>query len=125
MFKLKPLYMALLGAALYSAPSSGEQTLEDPMRPPTEAGTGATNGKVNKGPQQKAGPGYTLSAIRIAHDHRSAIINGKSVTIGDRIGNARVIDIRAAGTTLQQNGKVIPLPLLPISIKTQVEAQRP
>ena len=94
------------------------------MRPPSMAVEG-NGGKSASGPSKQAGPDYTLSAIRIGHNQRSAIINDRNVSIGERIGQARVVEIRANGVTLKQNGKEITLPLLPIGIKTPAEANRP
>lgn len=97
------------------------QAMDDPMRPPEAADAG----KPQQAKAQRSEPSYRLSAIRIAHDHRSATINDKHVAIGDRIGEARVAAINANGVTLNLNGKTVTIGLLPLSIKKPVEAKLP
>jgi hypothetical protein len=114
----------LLWAILGSATALAEVPLDDPMRPPSEVDTSARVSGV-KSPGNGKESGYHLSAIRIRKESRSATINGKSVTVGEHIGAARVVAISAASVTLKQNGRVVTIPLLPLSIKTPVEAKQP
>ncbi|MCW8829599.1 MAG: general secretion pathway protein GspB [Gammaproteobacteria bacterium] len=86
----------------------------DPMRPPAAASTS----QVSK----KSVQHYHLSSILISPSHRSAIINTKRVSVGERIDNARVVEIRGNGVILSVAGKTRTLALLPISIKKPVEA---
>lgn len=89
------------------------ETLSDPMQPPN-ASSFKRSGKTVQS--------YNLSSILISPDHRSAIINGKNVTVGDRIGNARVTHIQGNEVTITVAGKTRTLTLLPLSIKKPAEA---
>jgi hypothetical protein len=105
------------GIAL-SAPATvaAAETLPDPMRPPNAS----VFTRSSKSVQQH----YYLSSILISPEHRSAIINGKSVVVGDRIGNARVRQIQGNEVTIVVSGKTRTLTLLPLSIKKPAEASR-
>jgi hypothetical protein len=113
--------LLLLTTLLCSGVALAEAPLSDPMQPPGEAGIGraAAGGKAAKKSS------YHLSAIRIRKESRSATINGKTVTVGEHIGAARIVAISAANVTLKQNGRAVTIPLLPLSIKTPVEAKQP
>lgn len=126
MFKQRRLTPILLVAMLISTAPLNAQVLDDPMRPPSEIGSkaGGTAGKDVK-KTSTYGNGFQLSAIRITKDQRSAIVNGKSVNVGDRIASARVLSIQASSVTLQKNGKTLTIDLLPLSIKKPVEATQP
>ena len=91
------------------------ETLSDPMRPP--------NASVYKRSATTV-PQYQLSSILISPEHRSAIINGKNVGVGDRVGNARVTRIQGNEVTITIAGKARTLTLLPLSIKKPAEASR-
>jgi MSHA biogenesis protein MshK len=97
-------------------------TLHDPMRPPTAAVAPAGR---RQGAVTAAVGGYQLSAIRITPELRSAIINGTTVSVGERLGTATVSAIHASHVTLQQAGRTITISLLPFSIKKPVEALQP
>lgn len=90
--------------------------LKDPMRPPVVLSKG------NK--TQKGVTGYELSSIFISPTRRAAIINGRNVTVGDRVNRARVLEIQAAEVVISVAGKKRILTLLPVSIKKPVEASR-
>lgn len=92
------------------------EALNDPMRPP------ATLSKSNT--TQKTVTGYELSSIFISSNRRAAIINGRNVTIGDRVNRARVLEIEATEVVISLAGKKRTLTLLPVSIKTPAEASR-
>lgn len=110
------LVMTLI--AFTATPALMAETLADPMRPPSAASPGAVNGS------KKAVQYYHLSSILISPGHRSAIINGKRVSVGERIGRARVTEIRGNEVTLSIAGKTRKLTLIPLSIKKPVEASR-
>lgn len=88
----------------------------DPMRPP-QASVYSTSAK-------KSVIRYHLSSIVISPSRRSAIINGKSVTTGDRVGNARVTEIQGTRVRISIAGKIRTLSLLPLNIKKPAEASR-
>ena len=124
MFKQKLITPLFFAATLSVTAPLAAQLLDDPMRPPTEISktTGSDKG-VKK--STRYGNGFQLSAIRITKDKRSATVNGKSVSVGERIAGARVLSIQASSVTLQKNGKTHTINLLPLSIKKPVEATRP
>lgn len=96
--------------------SLSAEALNDPMRPPV------TLSKGNK--TQKMVTGYELSSIFISSNRRAAIINGRNVTIGDRVNRARVLEIEATEVIISIAGKKRTLTLLPVSIKKPAEASR-
>jgi len=101
--------------ALLVLPLAGHAgATEDPMRPPQAS--------VYSGKQTKRVIHYHLSSIVISPSRRSAIINGKRVTLGERVDNARVTDIQGAHVTIAVGGKTRTLTLLPLNIKTPAEA---
>lgn len=114
----------LCSAALLAAQSQDKPaapgTLMDPMRPSTAEPEGKSTGKKPAGVN-----GFQLSAIRITREQRSAIVNGKSVRVGEHLGSARITAIQANSITLQQGGKTVTVSLLPLSIKKPVEAPQP
>jgi MSHA biogenesis protein MshK len=61
-------------------------TLDDPMRPPSALGAPAANTPAQ-------GPRWTLHSTVVAAAQRSAVVNGRAVGVGDRVGGARVIAI--------------------------------
>jgi hypothetical protein len=77
-----------------------------------------------KKPAPSARAAYHLSSIRIAPTQRSAMINGKVLTTGERIGDAILTDIQANHVTLRVAGKKVTLSLLPLRIKKPVEADQ-
>lgn len=81
--------------------------LPDPTRPSYIAG----------------GDGLTLQSIIVSPGRRLAVIDGRAVKIGDRVGGAVVIDIRPYEVRLRRGGKEIALPLLsPLATKKKQEA---
>ena len=82
------LVMLLLAPAL-----NLHATLDDPTRPPGHRLV-LPGGKA-------AGPSWHVNAIRIGEQQRSAIVNGRRVTLGDRIDGARVIDIQPSHVRLR------------------------
>ncbi|MCW8917272.1 MAG: hypothetical protein OQL08_00435 [Gammaproteobacteria bacterium] len=101
-----------------SAPSA----LSDPMRPPSVTATPPPGDRDGARVSER---GYRLSAIRITPERRTATINGTTVAVGERLGNARVSAIHASHVTLLQGGKTVTISLLPLSVKKPVEAPRP
>jgi MSHA biogenesis protein MshK len=119
------LFSAMLcSAALLAAQSQDKPTapgtLLDPMRPPNAEAEGKSAGK-----KRADADGFQLSAIRITREQRSAIVNGKTVRVGEHLGSARITAIQANSITLQQGGKTVTVSLLPLSIKKPVEAPQP
>lgn len=110
-----PLILLLGGALLANSAVAADDDFSDPMRPPSA--------RVYKRSQQTV-EHYYLSSILISPDHRSAIINGRRVGVGDRIGSARVKQIQGNQVTISVAGSTRVLTLLPLSIKKPAEASR-
>lgn len=64
---------------------------------------------------------WHVHAVRIGPDARRAIVNGRSVQEGERIGEARVVEIRASAVVIEQAGERIIVSLLPQAVKREVE----
>jgi hypothetical protein len=93
----------LLGLVMQSAAA-----LEDPMRPPGNAATAKSSAGVTR---------FVLSSTLIARERRSAVINGRSVGVGELVDGARVIEILPAQVRLQHQGRQLTLQLLPVAVK--------
>lgn len=74
--------------------------VNDPMRPPFFDGSQSTTKNVSK-----AKP-LTLSMILNAGDRKAAVINGKSVQVGETISGYRVLRIDAERVVVSRKGKV-------------------
>ncbi|GAB4303394.1 MAG: hypothetical protein Kow0096_25430 [Thiohalomonadaceae bacterium] len=89
--------------------------LDDPMRPP---GSAAFSAGAASGASQ-----FVLSSTLIARERRSAVINGRSVGVGDHVDGARVIEIQPSQVRLQHQGRRLTLSLLPVAVKKPVSAE--
>ena len=75
------------------------EVFRDPTRPATVRSTPYNVTQDKEAEIDTSGP--RLQAIMISDKHRSAIISGKSVGIGDKIGNAQVIRINESEVVLK------------------------
>ncbi len=94
------------------APAGNLYALHDPTRPTDPAlyfGSGKT----------PAGGNWSLQSILSSPERRIAVINGTRVREGDRIGSARVVQIRDSHVLLNTGGSTLTLRLLPDSIKVR------
>ncbi|MGE0080721.1 MAG: hypothetical protein AB7U81_05435 [Thiohalomonadaceae bacterium] len=83
--------------------------LDDPMRPPQVVQSAAKTARTS--------PGFTLTSTFIARDERRAVLNGKTVHIGDHVAGARVESIEATQVLLRRGGSDIIVRLLPTRVK--------
>lgn len=108
--KLMPVMLAVL----ILPPLTGMAAMPDPTRPPSDAEIRAWRGESTGATHAP----FELQSVLIAGDRRSAIINGRRVTIGDRIsdriGDARIKAIGPGQVVVEQDNKDITL-----SIQTQ------
>ncbi len=86
--------------------------LPDPTRPPS-AVSATGDGKTGTGLAGEKRPGMVLQSTMISRDERSAVINGKTLTEGERIGTATLVAINPFEVTLNQAGREIALRLMP------------
>lgn len=89
-----------LGAAL-------AQPLRDPTRPPSPGGEPA---------HAEAVAPSRLQSVLISPYRSVAVIDGRAVTLGDRVGAARVVAISPAEVTLEQGASRQTLKLLPAGV---------
>lgn len=86
--------LLLSAAGLFLSVSSFAEELVDPTRPPASIAAPVAEAVV-----QAAG----LQSIIISRNRRAAIIDGQTVELGDRLGDARLIEVNAAGVVLKSN----------------------
>lgn len=99
MFK-PALTLLLLSAAAVAA----AQELGDPTRPTSLSEPHETTRAVQM-------PRWRLQSTLIADDRRVAVINGRIVSVGERIEGATLLEVRSDGVTLQQDGQRLNLRL--------------
>jgi hypothetical protein len=102
-------------AALLLVCSFAAGALEDPMRPPMAAATARKAGPVE--------PEFSLTSTWISRDRRSAVVNGKTVSVGDRVDDAEVLEILPTQVRLQQRDHELVVRLLPVSVKTPAKTE--
>ncbi len=89
--------LMLGGALCLGSPAKAAESLPDPTRPPSLAATVVQSDKA----QRQAGASQGLKSIRISPGQRSAVINGRTVEQGGRIGNEVLVEVRASSVLLQ------------------------
>lgn len=97
--------LAVLTAAL--AGTAMAAPMNDPTRPPQPAPRAAAT------PVSAAAPGLVLQSVRISPGGSYAIIDGRLVALGGRIGNARVIQIAEDEVVIEADGDWQTLKLYP------------
>ena len=96
--------LIVLAAFLLATPACA-QGLSDPTRPPT-APLAATDAGADTAASQ-------LQSVLISPDRRLAVINGKTVALGDRVGDATLTQINETGVVLKRGDLLERVPLLP------------
>lgn len=97
-----------LGLALVSGQCPAQaQDLADPMRPPAFALPAGATG------EQTSGGGPVLQSTLLSEGRRIAMIDGKPMKVGDRIGRARIISIDPGTVTLREANRTRVLQLYP------------
>ena len=94
----------ILGPGPYLAQA---QALSDPMRPPAFAAPGGAAG------EQTSGGGLVLQSTLLSNGRRIAMIDGKPMNVGDRIGGARIMSIDPGAVTLREANTTTVLRLYP------------
>lgn len=87
------------------------ETLKDPTKPPGYQQKGDVMVGTN------AAPKWVLSSTLISPARRLATINGRTLAVGETIGDARVLAIEANRVALKDGNKEIILELLPEDFK--------
>ena len=115
--KLRTIGVALGSAAFAGslAIAAAEQpALTDPTRPPNASGAPGAEGEA------PAGLSGQLQSVLIAPGRRIAVINGQSVSVGSKFGDATVTRIVETEVTLKRGDDVEVLKLLPGTEKKEV-----
>lgn len=78
--------------------------LNDPTQPPSRSSS-------TKSPGKAAAPAVRLelTSILVAPERRVAVINGRPLQVGERIGDYRVMDIQFAEVLVKNADRLIPL----------------
>jgi MSHA biogenesis protein MshK len=85
---------------------SGAQALSDPTRPPMPTG-------VSVAAPRNAASGPVLQSILLSPLRRLAVIDGRMVKVGDRIGNAQIIAIDFDSVKFRRGDSISEMKLLP------------
>lgn len=101
---MKTIFPACLAAALPLSIAHA-QVLIDPTRPPMSV---ARPGAVEEAP-----PASQLQSILISNRRRLAVINGNTVALGDKIGDARVVKITETEVVLKTGEETEVLKMYP------------
>ncbi len=89
------LALWLLAAPALCAAQSG---LGDPTRPTSLAEPEDSAAKAAHRPR------WRLQSTLVADNRKVAVINGRTVSLGERIEGATLLEVRSDGVTLQQDG---------------------
>ncbi|MBZ0091197.1 MAG: hypothetical protein K8F27_03120 [Sulfuricellaceae bacterium] len=107
----KTPYARLLAVLFLASFSVHGENLPDPTRPAFAADTPAS--PAASGAAGEAPPEPGLQSILLSPGYKAAIINGQQVRVGARIGDAKVMEIRAGEVVLQKKNTREVLKLYP------------
>jgi len=105
--------LLLLPIAAVAATTAFAQTLRDPTRPPSFSES-AREG------EPRASQGPVLRSVIVSGGRKLALIDGRTYTVGDKVGDAKLIAISGSDVTLRESGANKVLRLTPDSLKTNV-----
>lgn len=83
----------------------------DPMRPTAYTPQGRNVAETEADPQ------WSLTSILISPERRTAVINGHTLTPGEKLGAATVVAISQGMVILRHEGKKVTLSLSSVAIK--------
>jgi len=83
---------------------------DDPTLPPSFSNVAIQDEEINTA--------WVLSSVLVSPQRKVAIINGKSVQVGDVLDGANIQSINATNVKLKHRGEIILLELHPVIIKT-------
>ncbi len=102
-----------LATALPGAGASAAAPLPDPTRP-------ADWDALPVPAAEPVARDWVLRGVRIGEDGRRAIINERSVEVGERIGAATVREIRASAVVIEHDGRRVVLTLVNQAVKKAI-----
>jgi MSHA biogenesis protein MshK len=100
--------LILLAVSSLAAGAALAQPLSDPTRPPSREGAAEL--------RQADVRGSRLQSVLISPARSVAVIDGRTVRVGERVGDATVVSIAASEVTLQRGSGRETLTLLPARI---------
>lgn len=108
MFRRQVAVLILGGflAVLMPADRGGAASLPDPTRPPQRFIAPVASGSV-------VPKNWQLGSILIAPQRRVAVINGRPLSVGDRVSGAKVVAIESDQVRLRRGSRDFVLELLP------------
>jgi hypothetical protein len=109
--------LALLALACVGARAN--EALPDPMRPPTTHADAVRRLSIEQ-PQQ-----FAVRAIKIAAGQRKALVNERLVGVGDRIGEARVVEINPGVVVIDYLSQRLQVPLLAAPVRRVARSPEP
>lgn len=89
-----------------------QAAIEDPTRPP------GMNMVTTPSDAIKSGPRWVLTSTLVSAGRRTAVINDRVVSKGDRVNGATVIDIQPSRVRLSASGRDVTLVMLKRNVKT-------
>jgi len=103
----------LLLVAVSAATTVFAQALRDPTRPPSLSES-ARDGET------RVAQGPVLQSVIVSRGRKLALIDGRTYTVGEKVGEAKLIAISGSEVTLRESGGNKILRLTPDSRKTTV-----
>ncbi len=113
----RAVFASVLWLVASSAASAAfAQALRDPTRPPSAALT--ERGREGEARGSGGEGGMVLQSVIVSDGRRLALIDGRTYTVGDKIGEAKLISISGSEVTLRESGGRKVLRLTPNATKT-------
>lgn len=106
MFERGQILLLVFTLVACAAPAAADELLRDPTRPYF----------IDPTPVART-PAFNVSAIFVSKQRRVAILNGRTVTAGDRVDGALVRAIGERGVKLDYQGRTIHAELLTAKIR--------
>lgn len=103
----------LISISILMMVSGFTYAITDPMQPPNMRGDSVKH--ITKSKTAK----WRLTSVLIGQKRRLATINGKILSIGEKINGAKLIDIQPSVITLNVENRNIIIKLLPTIVKRQ------
>lgn len=103
----------LLLVAAAATTTAFAQALHDPMRPPSFSESGSAG-------ESRASQGPVLQSVIVSGGRKLALIDGRTYTVGDKVGEAKLLAISASEVTLRESTGNKILRLTPDVQKTTV-----
>ena len=110
-------------ALVLLATATWAEVLSDPTRPPPGIGDPALAGSLSAYPQEKG-----LQSVIMSADHCAAIIDGKTIALGEKYGAEILQEINERGVILQgENGRrlLTLFPAVGMKINANTSAPQP